>query len=77
MHAGVRHSLLKCNEIKRKLAKCRDPALGDATQAVGATAAHSSDGGDTLTPGGRVPASRATAGRAFDDVQRAPELSHF
>ena len=36
--AGVVHSVLKCNEIKTKVAKCRDPATNAARRGLEAMA---------------------------------------
>ena len=77
VHAGVIQIVVECNDFKTKLAKCRDPAIRDRALLVEATASNRSGGPNIATTRGCVRACRAADGRAFDELQRCPDLSHF
>jgi len=77
LQAGVKQIVLKCNEIKTKVAKCRDPALGARSLLVEAMAALPLVHGRTAAWCGRAAITCSTRGASIDGAESGPELSHF
>ena len=76
-HARVGQTVLKCNEIKTKVAKCRDPAMRARTLLVEATATLPLMHGGMAAWYGHAAMTCSTPGASIDGAEAGPQLSHF